>query len=1054
MANGRPSFFSIPALIILAMLLGIALYVLYPRQSLFSSSSNLNNPDALSLAYMEVLVRANPGDDSLRINLARMQASVGRTATARATLWPMLQQETVPASAQAVDIDLRIRELAASETEEERTTQRDALIASLYQVIRQPYPPEQKIALITPALSWLPPNQAAAILAPLVAMSTGSEQVAMARQLARIQESAGRPGQAADTLSEVLGRINPDEKPAFIDKLIQLELAAGRAPRALQLFRQEQLSPQEPDSLRRGIELAQLAGDRVQERRWLAQLARAEPDNLEVQRQLLQLQLGTGALESALATVRNMQSLPGPLSREDQLQIARVLEWNNRPAEALDYWQSLNQSSPSPETLERSLELARGLYRWQTLSDLLSQAARQGQIDAEGYVTLANTLVRLGQQELAEQRLQEGLSRFSGSRAIRQRLVQLYINSLRYPQAIPVLENGPDLRDRDRLLLANLYWRIRNPEAALAALDFVPSDPELMTEIAETRLNLAIVLGRKDLLRDEYARLLALPEDSVNANTRERLISLAASFGDLPTALTLSEARFRETGDARHLAAMAEYQLALKHWSELEQTLELWRTSSADAEAAPRYWTILALVNQQQNRPDAAEKAFARARSLLQGDTNTLESWAWFLISRPERLPGVLPELLQQMAGNDSPETYTVLAYGYMALGRHSQALYWFRKGTQNGQDSVDWLNNWAQTLEATGNPLRAFRIRQYLAAREGRPELARTASKHRSEPEQSWRGPLYDFNNRALQTGVQWHNLGGFGVRETTATAQISHDHWRWLAQLSSPEPDGSGRLNQTPSPSPGGQFQLQNNHANSLWTATLGQADRLGSNDLMAGLEVTTTPADNWSLSVGHIHGERALDSAEAWWLAGRNRTYLSARYNPLARVQLSMRADALDFTGPEQNTLGRGFGIEAIASYRIFANDPDWTVSLGYQKQSLGTLSALDATSTRALEPGLSTADLLARDYERIGIYNRWSHGEPHALYRTTPSPKFFFGFGTGYVLSSSTPDFGADAGLAWRLTGDDELAFSAGWTSDGLDGESRLNLNFTYTLYLGE
>jgi len=1034
MANERPSFFSVPALIILAVLLGIALYVLYPRQDLFSGSGNPDNPDALSLAYLEVLVRANPDDETLRINLARMQSSIGETASARATLWPLLQQETIPASAQAVDIDLSIRELAAAETEEERTALSDALLSRLYQVTRQAYPTEQKIALITPALSWLQPRQAAAILEPLVAMTRGPEQIRLARRLATIQESAGRPGDAANTLTAILDRISPEEKTAFIDNLIRLELAAGHAPRALELFRQGHLRPQNPESLRRGIELAQLAGDPVQERRWLAQLARIEPDNLDLQRRLLQLQLGTGALESALATVRHIQSLPDPLTREDQEQIARVLEWNNRPAEALEYWQALYFSAP--------------------LAELLSRAAGQGQVDADGYVLLANTLIRQGLLEQAEQRLKEGLTRFPRSRPIRQHLLHLYINSLRYPEAIPLLESAPDLSDRDRLQLANLYWRTRNPEAALKVLDFTPSDPDILGEITETRLNLAILLGRKELLTREYDRLLASPQDSINAATRERMISLAVSFGDLPTALTLSEDRFRETGDARHLAAMAEYQLALEQWTGLEQTLELWRTSGADPESNPRYWTIQARMDQQQNRPDAAEEAFARARALLQGDNTTLATWAWFLLSHPERLPGPLPDLLQQMADNPSPEIYTVLAYGYSTLGQYPQALYWFRKGTEAGQDSVDWLSTWAQTLEDSGESARAFRIRQYLAAREGAPELARSPGKRRSPMEDGWPGPLYDFNNRALQTGIQWQNLGGFAVREATATAQISHDDWRWLAQVSAPAPDSSGRLQQTPAPATGGKFQLQNNHTNTLWTATLGQADRLGSNDLLAAVDVTTTPMNRWSLSAGHSRGERALDSAEAWWLAARNRTYLAARYNPLSRVDLSMRAEALDFTGPEQNTLGRGFGFEATASYRIFNNDPAWTVSLGYQKQSLGTLDTLDATSAAALEPGITTEDLLARDYERIGIYNRWSHGEPHALYRTTPSPKFFVGFGAGYVLSSSTPDFGADAGLAWRLTGDDELAFSAGWTSDGLDGESRLNLNFTYTLYLGE
>jgi len=55
--------------------------------------------------------------------------------------------------------------------------------------------------------------------------------------------------------------------------------------------------------------------------------------------------------------------------------------------------------------------------------------------------------------------------------------------------------------------------------------------------------------------------------------------------------------------------------------------------------------------------------------------------------------------------------------------------------------------------------------------------------------------------------------------------------------------------------------------------------------------------------------------------------------------------------------------------------------------------------------------------------------------------------------GYVLSTSTAEIGVEVGLGWRVLGDDELALSGRWSSEGLDGNGRTEFNLTYTIYPG-
>ena len=150
---------------------------------------------------------------------------------------------------------------------------------------------------------------------------------------------------------------------------------------------------------------------------------------------------------------------------------------------------------------------------------------------------------------------------------------------------------------------------------------------------------------------------------------------------------------------------------------------------------------------------------------------------------------------------------------------------------------------------------------------------------------------------------------------------------------------------------------------------------------------------------------------------------------------------------------NGLGEGYGTDLTGTYTVFREDPAMTVTLNYQRQRLDLTDPLPADVLAELDQPLAPSELLTDEYERIGMATRWFHGEPHALYRTTPSPRAFLELGAGYVLSTNTPEVGVGVGLGWRLTGDDELALSGRWTSEGLDGNGRADLNLTYTLYLG-
>lgn len=1056
MISRRPSFFSLPALVVMGVLLALVLYVLFPRQAAFDDLRYLENPDAVSIAYLETLLKSDPDNTPLRINLGRMQRQAGQLGNAREMLAPLLDDAQVPSRAMETYLEILVDQYHAATSDKARETVRQELWRALSRLLASDYPLERILALAERPLPLLDRQRQLAIREDLFARASGANRLTLAAELARQYEALGQPARAVTTLESVLGQVPESRRDSFVSNLIRLELAAGRAGRALALFRDRlPPGPMTSDQLREGIRLAKLAGADELSRRWLGALARAEPDDLDVQRQWLAAQLGSGNIEGALDTLRTMLRQPSRLTPQDKTLAAQVLEWNGRPREALDYWRDVYRTRDSDQAFRRATALARELFLWEQLVAILENARERGRLDPEGYRQLADGLVKLGRLDEAETRLREAIARYRSDQPLRERLLTLLINRRKLPEAISLIESTANLSPQERIALARLYWRTREPERAFELLRTIePDDPELQEQAETMRLQLATILGHTDFLQSEYRRLASLPSEQIGPDQQEQLLNLAVMFNDYPEALRLARKRFDATGAIRYLAAMAEYQFALEDWHGLAATLERWQQAPGAADN-PRFWTLRALLYQQRGQEDAAASAYQTAARLAPENTDVLISWGWFLAGHPDRQPGALPELLARLSASPSPDAYGLLAWGYQALGDPARALAWLGRGRAAFSGDGRWLLSMAPLAEQNGARAEARAMRAQAVALGDYPAASMRRDILYPPPARSGEisGPLYQFSNRALQTGFATRDLGGFSVRSYGIRGQFSHDRLRWLFSADSLDARSRGLLRMTPDPGRDIRLQLQNNSANTLLTFSLAQLTGFDGSRIAASAEIAGQPGDRLSLGAGLSLAERAYDSAEAWWLGNRDTLYTNLQYRPFPGLELSGRLEQMHYHSNTGSSLASGYGIDATGTYTLFHEDPGWQVSLAYRRQSLDLANALDAGTARALGGPSSPGTLVAEDYERVGLATRWYHGEPGALYRTSPEPRFFVGLGAGYVLSTSSPDFGVDLGFGWRVVGDDDLALSLGYTSDGLDGSSRTDLNLTYTLYFG-
>tara|TARA_R100000935_G_C2816812_1_gene157717 strand:- start:239 stop:1255 length:1017 start_codon:yes stop_codon:yes gene_type:complete len=338
MRQRKPAFFSLPALLALVALILVTLYLLFPRQSIYEDPRYLESPDSISLAYLETLLKSDPDNQPLRLNLSLMLQKVGEHGKAMSTLAPLLDNADISLQVMSTQTELLRSEFFRAATETARAQVRSRLVTALEQALGQNYSLAQKQALVAGTLPLLTTDERFAVRRQLFELATGTDRLRLGQELAVQQEAMGNPDDAKSTLATILPLVSQNEKADFTRNLIRLDLATGNPQVALERFRAAHKSNKlNTQQLREGLHLAGLAGKPEVGARWLALLARAEPGDMDVQRRLLLLQLGQGDIGEALTTAKRMEANGRDLVRTDRERIARLYEWSGQPAEALPY---------------------------------------------------------------------------------------------------------------------------------------------------------------------------------------------------------------------------------------------------------------------------------------------------------------------------------------------------------------------------------------------------------------------------------------------------------------------------------------------------------------------------------------------------------------------------------------------------------------------------------------------------------------------------------------------------------------------------------------------
>src|SRR5688500_5568671 len=105
----RESLLNAPALMFLSAVLLIVFWILFPRQPAFRDPANLSAKDALSVAYLRVLVQSDPHNVPLRLSFVQLLTEAGMTDEAVSAIGPLQR-----ASESALAYEIELAELKLS----------------------------------------------------------------------------------------------------------------------------------------------------------------------------------------------------------------------------------------------------------------------------------------------------------------------------------------------------------------------------------------------------------------------------------------------------------------------------------------------------------------------------------------------------------------------------------------------------------------------------------------------------------------------------------------------------------------------------------------------------------------------------------------------------------------------------------------------------------------------------------------------------------------------------------------------------------------------------
>jgi Flp pilus assembly protein TadD len=320
--------------------LGGVLAAVFPTRREYAQLADDRAPDAYSLAYLQVLTRATPSDEHLRLLYVRHLTQLGRYDEALAALAPALATQPPDAATASLELELLLaRARAIPEGDPRRAEAFEAVAAHLEKLLVQPQPAERLAPLARLALELERPRLAADFYERAAASIGPTGAAPMLVEAGRWRLASGDVEGASGLYRQAADREQDPQRSRELALLAVSALEAGDHVAAAADLAGEYLErwPEDRELLQRAADLSSRCERASAARGYGRRLLALDPASEASLERQVQLELAAGDARAALPILRRLLALHPTDPRLHRTR-ARVAEWAGRPDLALEDW--------------------------------------------------------------------------------------------------------------------------------------------------------------------------------------------------------------------------------------------------------------------------------------------------------------------------------------------------------------------------------------------------------------------------------------------------------------------------------------------------------------------------------------------------------------------------------------------------------------------------------------------------------------------------------------------------------------------------------------------
>ncbi|MEO5659256.1 MAG: tetratricopeptide repeat protein [Polaromonas sp.] len=714
----RPLTFLVALLGLIAAFIG-----LFPSQQRLSALSRQRESDALSIAYLQLLLRTHPDDDALRRAVAHNLASAGKWDQARSILHPLLGQANE--SGQRMRMDALEIEFLLLQTLPKDSPERTVVMGNIVRLIeslrREIMGRDTMVRLAEISLAMTLPNLSAQIYYQLAAIDPDKRQ-SWLELAATHYLGSNAPDRAARVYEEAaLNAVN--DLPSYRKyTLLALDAYLSANFGALALLLVEASASRldnDPEFMRRAVAVALAQNDVAASQRLGRQLVTVLPDDAAVLSQQIELELAVKDLPAALVLASRLVKLD-PIHFENRIRLARIAEWAGKQDIALEQWTLLARGAPASEAMDNALRLALARQNDGLWLELATQVVQKRPLKPQESASLAAIQMR----HTASKQLIAFLNEYRKRHALQLDQWATLANALEQQGDLPAAlaawqEMSPQLISpaESARRQAELLLRVKRPGDAWAVL--------MNARTHATPSDTAYWQAFGDLAWDHELKSEALlayrtvwEAGSFNVRAMERLIQLYNASAEPKHAIAVGTQAYQRLAEARWLLLAMDAASQASLWDELRDLSRLAQHDEGKFSKSEMYWLLEAQIASHDQHKPRARTAYYRALALNPVSVPTRVQLLWFEIDggNNQQLDDYLRQW--QTDAQADPAYWAAYAIALLQLKKANESLVWFDRQAHAKPDDDLWSLSYAQALEQAGQTDAAQRLRGRLLPR------------------------------------------------------------------------------------------------------------------------------------------------------------------------------------------------------------------------------------------------------------------------------------------------------------------------------------------------